>query len=238
MIAVRNNIGILIAMCAGLGLSACGSISLVKPTPAADIYDLTPVAKEATSEAETSSDAFAASEDGPPEEWLMIVEEPMAERAIDTDRIMLKPSQLEIQYIGGARWSDRAPSMIQDHMIESFETSGQFAYIGRENSGLLPNYELKSELQDFQVETFGGGGPRVVAKLSFKVVRYPSSRIVSTQVFGVEVPIVSKRITKIVDGFDQAVDQIVNEAIAWSVEETEADYNSRNRVIPLISENE
>ena len=77
----------------GLMLSGCGSISLVKPSPAADIYDL--------------SINSVASEDLATVDWQLVVEEPLAPRALNTDRIMIKTSPHVIKYVASSRWSER-----------------------------------------------------------------------------------------------------------------------------------
>jgi len=198
----------------GLLLTGCGSISLVKPTPAADIYDF--------------SSQVTIEQEMPAVDWRLVIEEPRAVRAIDTDRIMIKPTVHEVRYIGGAKWSDRAPSLLQGQMVEAFEDSGRLKSIGRDTSGLPADYELKAELRDFQVETFGDGDTRVVLRISLKLVRFPSAQVVSTEVFEERVMLKSLRMRQVVVGFDKAVSAALQRAVPWVVAQGEADYRSRH----------
>ena len=212
----------------GLLLAGCGSISLVKPTPAADIFDFS---SQVTIEQEIAA-----------VDWRLVVEEPQAVRSIDTDRIMIKPTGHEVRYIKGARWSDRVPSLLQGQFVEVFEDSGRLQSIGRDTSGLPADYELKADLRDFQVETFGDGDPRVVLRISLKLVRFPSAEMVSSEVFEERVVLKSMRLRHIVMGFDDAVSAALQRAVPWVVAQGEADYLARNpeareaEVIALESE--
>ena len=52
--------------------------------------------------------------------------------------------------------------------------------IGRDASGLKPDYILQSDLRDFQAEFSGAGAPKVHVRLIAKLVQMPERRIVRT----------------------------------------------------------
>jgi cholesterol transport system auxiliary component len=184
----------------GMVLSGCGSISLVKPSPAADIYDL--------SISPVTTDDLAAVD------WQLVVEEPLAPRALNTDRIMIRTSPHVIKYVASSRWSERSADLLHTHLIKSFEDTNKILSVGREVSGLRRDYELKSEMRSFHIEDFGGR-PIVSVEVSFKLVEYPSAKVIDAEVFSRKVEISSLRMSKVVAGFDQAVSEVLNEVVHW-----------------------
>ena len=97
-------------------------------------------------------------EDLPTVEWQLVVEEPSTAKGIDTDRIAIAPSALEVKYLAGSRWADRAPRMVQQLLIQSFENSKKIVSVGRQSIGLRSDYVLKVELREFQAEKTAEGG--------------------------------------------------------------------------------
>ncbi|TNE37469.1 MAG: hypothetical protein EP347_07760 [Alphaproteobacteria bacterium] len=184
-------------------LTGCGSISLVKPTPAADIYDIAHVSVE------TSGLAAA--------DWRLVIEEPLADRPINTDRILIKPGVHDVQYVASARWSDRVPDLVHSHLVAAFEDTGLIQSVGREVSGLRRDYELKSEIRRFQIETFKGES-RVVVEVSTKLVAYPSAEVVASRVFSETREIDRVRMTPVVKGFDDALGAVVDQMVRWTLE--------------------
>ncbi|HAJ45956.1 MAG TPA: hypothetical protein DCL54_05180, partial [Alphaproteobacteria bacterium] len=141
---------------AGLGsalLSGCG-VSNILAGPAPDLYVLSP------------KSTFP--EDLPSVNWQLVVEEPSAARGLDTDRIAIAPTDLEVKYFPEARWADRAPRMVQSLIIQSFENSKRIVSVVRQQLGLRSDFVLKSELREFQAE-LRKEGPRVPVRLNLKV---------------------------------------------------------------------
>lgn len=181
-------------------IGGCGSISLVKPTPAADIYDL--------KQSHVSTDGLQSVD------WQLIIEEPLAPRVINTDRIMIKPSPHVVQYVSAARWSDRAPDLVHTHLVRAFEDTGLILSVGREVTGLHRDLELKGELRDFHIEDFNGK-PSVKVEMSFKLVEYPSASVVDARVFSETREIKAVRMTRVLNGFDEAMSDIINDTVFW-----------------------
>ncbi|TNE57794.1 MAG: hypothetical protein EP340_07480 [Alphaproteobacteria bacterium] len=191
-----------LAFAGSLLLPGCGSISLVKPTPAADIYDIAHMPVTAGELA--------------PAQWRLVVEEPLADRSINTDRILIKPALHDVQYVASARWSDRVPDLVHSHLVTAFEDTNLITSVGREISGLRRDFELKSEIRKFQIETFKGK-PRVVVEISAKLVAYPSAEVVDARVFTNSQDIERVRMTPVVKGFDDALGTVIEQMVQWSL---------------------
>ena len=81
--------------------------------------------------------------------WQLIVEEPLAPTGLNTTRILLHRSAIELEYYARANWTDRAPAMVHTLIVESFENSSKIVAVGCESLGLRADYVLKLELREF-----------------------------------------------------------------------------------------
>ncbi len=195
-------------------VSACGGVSLLGPGgPAPNVYDLSPK---------------STFDEMPTVDWQLVVEEPVSSRAVDSDRILIKRTPFEIGYISGARWSDRAPRMIQTRLVESFENSDHIVAVGRQTIGLRGDYNLKSELREFQAEYFqNGDGPSVLVRMNFKLIEMPSANIIASTTFSRRELLEGDNIEAIVTAFDDALGGVMKRAVQWSLRTAE-EYRNTN----------
>jgi cholesterol transport system auxiliary component len=164
-------------------------------------------------------------EELPSVDWQLVVEEPSTAKGIDTDRIAIAPSALEVKYLAGSRWADRAPRMVQQLLIQSFENTKKIVSVGRQSIGLRSDFVLKVELREFQAEKTSEGGTVVRVRLNLKLVRIALGQIVASQSFESVKPAKSEDVPDIVQAFDDAVGAVLKRAVAWTLksgEETKA----------------
>lgn len=185
-----------------LGAGACGGLIPGATGPAPDIYDLTPKS--------TFTDSL------PSIGSQLVVEEPIASRGLDTDRIALRPDRFSVEYFAAARWSDRAPRMVQNLLIESFDNSRRIVAVGRQAVGLRPDFTLKTELREFQTE-MRDEGPMVRVRLSVKIVRHPESRIIAASSFSRAVDIEDLSLGTVVEAFDTALGRVMRDSVEWTL---------------------
>ncbi|MFQ5958353.1 MAG: ABC-type transport auxiliary lipoprotein family protein, partial [Alphaproteobacteria bacterium] len=57
----------------------------------------------------------------PHADWQLVVEIPVTAESLNTSRIAVRRDPLSLQYYKGARWTERAPVMVQTLLVESFE---------------------------------------------------------------------------------------------------------------------
>jgi cholesterol transport system auxiliary component len=184
-------------------LSACSLDLGGGPPP--DLYTLTP------------KSTFAA--ELPKAEWQLVVEEPSAAKGIDTDRIAIAPTSLEVKYFPSARWADRAPKMIQGLLIQSFENSKKIVSVGRQSLGLRSDFVLKTELREFQAEKNADGTIIVRVRMNVKLIRPSLGAIVASQSFESVKPAASESVPDIVAAFDEAVGAVLKRSVAWTLTE-------------------
>lgn len=150
----------------------------------------------------------------------IVVEEPTAASAVNTDRIAVKPNAFQVEYFPRARWVDRAPLMVQTRLVESFENTGKVGSVGRQAIGLTSDYTLVSELREFQamVRDDRSGPLSALVQLNIKIVKQPQGLIVASQSFGAEAEAASDDMTDVVAAFDDALGSTMRAAVVWTVE--------------------
>ncbi|WP_439815872.1 ABC-type transport auxiliary lipoprotein family protein [Zavarzinia sp. CC-PAN008] len=189
----------------GLGLSACGNLLPGVSGPAPSLYTLTP------------KSTFPSGL--PTAEWQLVVEPPTAPRGTDTDQIALQPSSTELKYFAGVRWIDRAPKMIQSLLVESFENTDRIVGVGRQAIGLDSDFNLISDLREFQADYSAGENapPRIVVRINVKLVKQPELTIVASRTFESVVQATGTDMPTIIRSFDDALGPVLRDIVVWTL---------------------
>lgn len=211
--SVAHGLGrLLIVLVASLWFTGCANI-ISAPTDLG-LYNLTPEGD------------FAA--DVPVVKWQLIIEEPVPSGGLDSSRIALRPEPTQLDYYADVRWTERAPKMIQTLIAESFENSRRIVAVGGQSVGLRSDFDLKTELRDFQAEYFTGTKtPRARVRLTAKLVSQPRREIVAARVFESIVSADATDIPSIVRAFDRAFRSVVGELVEWTLLSGEQAQRSR-----------
>ena len=191
-----------------VGLAAACQVAVPGQGPPPDLYRLSP------------KSSFKP--ELPEVDWQLVLETPLANAGIDTTRIALQRSPMQIEYYARTQWSDRAPLMVQTLMIESFENSDKIVAVGRDVVGLRADFLLKSELREFQVEYFGPDGPRAHVVIAARMVQMPRRAIIGSRSFEATVPAGRDSVTDIIAAFDQALGKVLRRLVEWALETGEA----------------
>ena len=148
--------------------------------------------------------------------WQLVIEVPIAPAGLDTTRIALHRNATELLHYARANWTDRAPTMAQTLIVESFENSGKIVAVGRESLGLRADYVLKTELREFQSE-YAGKQPTAHVEINAKLVQMPRRAIVAAKRFNARVPAGADRIEDIVAAFDVALGKVLKDLVSWTL---------------------
>lgn len=181
----------------------CGVLEVAGPPP--NFYNLTP------------KSTFR--QDLPSVNWQLIIEEPMAAGGLDSSRIALRPHSTELKYFAGARWTQRAPEMLQTMLVESFENTGKIVAVGRQSIGLRSDYILKTELREFQAETYGSEDSMTIrVRINAKIIQSSRRAIVGSKSFENVVTVENDSSMKsIVLAFDQATGRVLKQVVEWTL---------------------
>jgi cholesterol transport system auxiliary component len=171
--------------------------------PAAKLYNLTPKS--------TYSDNL------PTVNWQLVVEMPISAETLNTPRIALSRAPLTLDYYGGARWSERAPVMVQTLLVESFENTGRIVAVARKSIDLRADYVLKTDLREFQAEYSGEGPPIVFVRLNAKLIKMPQRTIIASFRSERRVQAVSIKLIDVIHSFDQALGKVIKDVVEWAL---------------------
>lgn len=155
-------------------------------------------------------------------DWQLVIDTPLADAGIDTTRIALMHTPMQIEYYARSQWSDRGPVMIQTLMIESFENSHKIVAVGRDVVSLRADFLLQAELREFQAEYFGVGIPRAHVVIAVRLVKMPRRAIIGSESFESARSAREDSITAVVEAFDEALGKVLRRLVDWTLETGEA----------------
>jgi cholesterol transport system auxiliary component len=179
--------------------------SLLFAQPASQLYRLAPQTE-------------AAPRQQPIHQQLVIVL-PVSPQSLDTDRIALTRDRATLDYFARASWTDRVPVLLQGLLIRAFEDSNSIIGVGRDSSGLSPDYLLETDLREFEAR-YGEAGsqlPTVTVSWVAKLVKMPNRHIIGSIHVAEQAPAARNDLESIVDAFDTAVSKILFQVVVWTL---------------------
>jgi len=141
---------------------------------------------------------------------------PHASRILAGPRIAVVPNGNQISSYQGARWSDAAPTLLRDRLIEQFRQSGPVG-VSNEDSNLFAELELFSELRAFQSE-YIDGQPQVLVRLDAQLASATDQRILASRRFEIRQPSASPQLESVVAAFGEASDELSRQLQRWTIE--------------------
>jgi cholesterol transport system auxiliary component len=189
-----------------LPLAACSSLLNVQRTPFT-IYSPKLAAPVATASA-------------PRVDWQLAVDTPLASDALDTARIVVMPSPGVIEVYPGARWSDSAPALLRNLIVQGFEDSQRIVGVGSAASGLRADYALAIEVRDFQLEMNTGTHAQI--RLQVRLLDYTTNRVLAARAFDAESPAATTDAAAAYGAVQDALNRIVPDLVEWTLREGEA----------------
>ena len=200
---MRLSAATLLAFGLTLALPGCGALSALQGEPDRDVFELRP-----------PSDVPKKCGRGRVTE--LIIELPKTRGTLDTDRIMIRPSALQTQYLPDARWGDTVPVTLQTLLVRGFSVYDVWTHVGRAPLGTAGDYAIISEINDFNAEV-SGDAAIVKLSVSAQMVREADATVVSRGHFTATTPAASTKTADLVPAFDAAGQQLVAEMTAWGL---------------------
>ncbi|QLL13613.1 ABC-type transport auxiliary lipoprotein family protein [Pseudomonas chlororaphis] len=193
-----------LALAAGFALS--GACSILPQADPVDIYRL-PTAQGA-----------AAQPQGHAQPWSLRLTKPLASDALNSARIAVIPQGDVISSYKDARWSDPAPVLLRNRLLDGFLADGRVQLLGTDDSDVQTDLELGGNLQAFQSE-YQGKAVAVVIRLDARLVRGYDQKILASQRFEVRQPLSDTKVPAVVAGFGQAGDALNRQVVEWTVKQ-------------------
>ncbi|CUH65476.1 ABC-type uncharacterized transport system, auxiliary component [Thalassovita gelatinovora] len=144
---------------------------------------------------------------------------PTATGALNSDRIVIKPTPLEIQSLPETRWVNEATEHVQLLLVRSLANSGRFALVTSAGTGPSPDYVLLTDLQAFQAEV-NADQVTVVIKTTMTLLRGTDGSVISSRSFDNAAAVADTSADLIVAGFDAAMTQQLTDMVTWLARNT------------------
>jgi len=188
-----------------LTLAACGSLDkLVGPPDAPQMYVLRPAAP--------------AAQPGGKVGWALSILKPDASDSLDSSRIALAKSETQIDYYANASWPDRLPELVQTVLLAGFEASGRIDAVSRGDDALHADYELSTDLRDFEARyATPDGVPTVAVTIIAHMANARSRMIVANLAVTLTQAASANSVDAVVQALDVALAKAVDQITQWAL---------------------
>lgn len=144
----------------------------------------------------------------------ILIAEPSALKALDSENIVIKPSPGSIQYLKGAQWADRLPKIVQARLAETFQRSGSFAGVGKPGEGLAIDYQVITEIRSFEVRVDGGREADV--ELFVRVLNDRNGEVRASRTFTASAPVSGSGNAAYAAALDAAFGRTAQDIVTWT----------------------
>ncbi|MGY5807496.1 ABC-type transport auxiliary lipoprotein family protein [Rhizobium sp. LEGMi198b] len=146
----------------------------------------------------------------------ILIPQPTALQALDSNQIVIRVSPSEIQYLSKSQWSDKLTRIVQSKLVEAFENTGKLGGVGVPGQGLAIDYQIVTDIRSFEIDTAAGQKSASV-EISVKILNDRSGTVKTQSVFRKVVPVSGGSNTDFVRGLDTAFAGVTAEIVDWTL---------------------
>lgn len=143
----------------------------------------------------------------------LIVTEPTALAALDTEKIVVRPNPDEVAQLGTAQWQDRLPKLLQARILQSFENASRLRAVGKPGDRLTADYQLVVDVRAFEISAANSTADVVIAA---KIVRDRTGRIAAARIFRASVPASDINGAGAVAALNEAFANVAVQLVLWA----------------------
>jgi cholesterol transport system auxiliary component len=144
----------------------------------------------------------------------ILIADPTALKALNSDQIVIRVSPSEIQYLSRSQWSDTLPRMVQAKLVEAFENSGKLGGVGKPGQGLAIDYQVVSDIRSFEIDASSGN--KAVVEISVKILNDRNGTVRAQQVFRATAAAGGDN-AGFVKGLDRAFTAVTDQIVGWTL---------------------
>ncbi|MDX9675506.1 ABC-type transport auxiliary lipoprotein family protein [Pseudomonas zeae] len=192
-----------LALLAGFTLiSACSILPQSEPS---DVYRL------------PAAQAPASASSAATQSWSLRLNKLQASEALNRPTIAVIPQGDVISSYKGSRWSDPAPVLVRNRLLDGFQRDGRVTLLSTDDSNFAADLGGRG-VQAFQTE-YQGSQASVVVRVDALLVRGYDQRILASRRFEERHPLSDVQVPAVVAGFGQASDRLTAKIVAWAVDQ-------------------
>ncbi len=144
----------------------------------------------------------------------LLVAEPTALKALDSENIVVRLSNSEVQYLAKSQWSDRLPRMVQSKLVEAFQDTGRLGGVGRPGQGLAIDYQVVTDIRAFEVDTKNNVAN---IEISVQLLNDRNGTVRAQDVFRASARVSGTGNANFVKALDAAFASASREIVAWTL---------------------
>ncbi len=206
--AVARGVSVLLAVSL---VTAC---SVLPKAESLAVYGLPPAVAAASTAASTATTSAAA------RDLSLRVLTPQSNQILNSTRILVQRDGNELSLYQGARWSDTAPALFRNRLIDAFRADGRLAAVLGDTSRARADRELTGDLLAFQTEYDASGAPSARVRFDAALVDASSARVLATRRFEVTQPLQGGvQVPRAVDALGEATDALAAQVVSWVLEQ-------------------
>lgn len=152
------------------------------------------------------------------QQWSLRLNKLQASEVLNRPTIAVIPQGDVISSYKASRWSDPAPVLLRNRLLDGFQRDGRVTLLSTDDSNFQADLELGGNLQAFQTE-YQGTQASVVVRLDALLVRGYDQRILASRRFEERQPLSDVQVPAVVAGFGQASDRLTAKLVAWAVDQ-------------------
>ena len=149
--------------------------------------------------------------------WSLLVVKPAASAMLDNDRIAVRPAQGQITVYKASAWTDTAPDLVQAALVRRFEDSGKILSVARPGSGVRGDFQLQTELREFESVYTSPGRPEVRVEIYAKLVKTGDGAVVAARVFRHTAEPSTEDVGSVADAFGVALSRATDDIVGWTL---------------------
>jgi phospholipid/cholesterol/gamma-HCH transport system substrate-binding protein len=155
---------------------------------------------------------FSAIEDRP--EGQLVVADPTAAIALDTQKILIQSDRSETSSFADAQWSDTIPKLVQARIVQGFENAG-YVSVSRPLDNFVTDYQLLTDIRHFRIVS----APHATARVELGVKLVDSTgHIIDGQTFRAETPVQNMDASTATAALDETFEKTATELVVWTLE--------------------
>jgi cholesterol transport system auxiliary component len=156
-------------------------------------------------------------------DWTLVRVDPLqAPRGLAGDDVALLMEGRHLAYMQGAQWISPTPRIVQNLVIDTFNSVDTRLVPVRPEDGVRAAYELRLDLREFEAAYDRGSdqAPTVRVRIAARLISASGREFIGSQVFTAQSRASANRTRAIIDAFDQAAAQATYDLTIWTSEMT------------------
>lgn len=161
----------------------------------------------------------AAGADWPQVTWSLSIAAPTAPQVIDSTRILVRPKPDEIEIYRGASWSQPAPMLLENAVLQALDDSGKIRAVARQTSGIRADDKLVLDIRRFEADYNEANAdvPAVVIEVNAKLFASDTQDVIASRTFRRAQQADGKEVKDVAAAFERSLNAITADIAGWTL---------------------